>query len=266
MKISTTIQQLSKHYENLNAELIEKQNCYGERELLPLMKQGMPILYKIGFKVAEKNELIDSILKTLGPGTFVPVRYGDFAIPEEYLFNRKIKQIQLEYYLNECFIKKQEQLHYLGNYELNREQLEHLQIEEPFGFKKYDFSNGLLWIGESGCVTPLHCDGGDNIVYQLVGSKKWILFPPSDLRYLSIKTDAGNPQQDFLCSEIDLLNPDLIKFSKFTKAHPIQITLNAGDALYLPYGWFHFVQTTEDSVMVNFRVLNLDLTPAVLKN
>ena len=41
---------------------------------------------------------------------------------------------------------------------------------------------------------------------------------------------------------IDPLAPDLGKFPRYALARPMRVTLHAGDQLYLPAMWYHFVE------------------------
>ena len=36
------------------------------------------------------------------------------------------------------------------------------------------------------------------------------------------------------------------------EAHPITIIVNAGESLYLPAGWWHFVRQTDVTIAVNY--------------
>lgn len=36
------------------------------------------------------------------------------------------------------------------------------------------------------------------------------------------------------------------------EAHPLHITVNAGESLYLPAGWWHYVRQTELTIAVNY--------------
>ena len=36
------------------------------------------------------------------------------------------------------------------------------------------------------------------------------------------------------------------------EAHPIQITVNAGETLYLPAGWWHHVRQADDTIALNW--------------
>ena len=50
----------------------------------------------------------------------------------------------------------------------------------------------LAWIGPTGTFTGLHCDHLDNLVVQVVGSKRFKLAPPSDSPsvYPTTKSDS----------------------------------------------------------------------------
>lgn len=41
---------------------------------------------------------------------------------------------------------------------------------------------------------------------------------------------------------IDPLAPDLARYPRYALSRPLQVTLEAGDQLYLPAMWYHFVE------------------------
>ncbi|CAF1010578.1 unnamed protein product, partial [Brachionus calyciflorus] len=50
-----------------------------------------------------------------------------------------------------------------------------------FGFKNRNAKDSTLWIGSKGAYTPCHYDTyGYNLVYQIHGVKRWIMFSPLD--------------------------------------------------------------------------------------
>lgn len=54
-------------------------------------------------------------------------------------------------------------------------------------------------------------------------------------------------------SQVDLYNPDLTKFPKFSEAVGLQTILNPGDVLYLPEYWWHHVESPfEDTISLSF--------------
>ena len=82
---------------------------------------------------------------------------------------------------------------------------------------------------------------------QYIGVKYLMLFPPSQIPYLSTRgwapawSGISDPRQ-----------PDLSKYPRFAKAKAVEVTLSAGEILYLPAKWSHFVVNLETSLMVNF--------------
>lgn len=47
---------------------------------------------------------------------------------------------------------------------------------------------------------------------------------------------------------IDPVLPDALP----EQAHPVHITVNAGESLYLPAGWWHYVRQTGITIAVNY--------------
>ena len=66
----------------------------------------------------------------------------------------------------------------------------------------------------------------DNVLIQVVGSKRVILFPPSDVDYLYMKGDKS--------SVLEVDDPDPVEFPLFSKATRYECVLNAGDSIFIP--------------------------------
>ncbi|KAF8559104.1 Clavaminate synthase-like protein [Imleria badia] len=117
-----------------------------------------------------------------------------------------------------------------------------------------------LWIGGSASVTSIHNDPYENIYTVVRGTKHFTLLPPSEgwcleerLYPHAVYTRVGAaPELDLLPSHeaspvrwSSVSDPDLPDALP-PEAHPIHITLTAGDTLYLPVGWWHFVRQSGD--------------------
>ncbi len=104
-----------------------------------------------------------------------------------------------------------------------------------------------LWIGPGGTVTGLHYDHPDNVVGQIVGSKRFTFFHPDDSPYLypSQKYDMGST-----IAQVDALSPDTAKYPRFSNARPYSVVMNSGDIMYTPSGWWHQVESLEPSITV----------------
>ncbi|XP_023339562.1 HSPB1-associated protein 1 isoform X2 [Eurytemora carolleeae] len=116
-----------------------------------------------------------------------------------------------------------------------------------------DGMDSTLWIGSQGAHTPCHQDSyGYNLVCQLVGTKKWILFPPNQTEYL--KPSRVPYEESSVYSDINFhqvqRNPVHV-FNKLQYTTPYIVTLRPGDVLYVPRHWWHFVQNITFSVSVN---------------
>src|SRR5262249_45734311 len=73
------------------------------------------------------------------------------------------------------------------------------------------------------------------------------LYPPSQIPWLYTRSYA--PAWSGIA---DPRRPDLKKYPLFARAKAVEVTLQAGEVLYLPKKWAHFVQNVETSLMVNF--------------
>jgi len=107
-----------------------------------------------------------------------------------------------------------------------------------------------LWWGSSGSYTPCHFDSnGFNIVFQVYGSKLWVLFPPSE--YPKMYPTRIPYEETSVFSEINILQPDYAKHSKFDGLPSYSVTLNPGDVLFIPKHWWHYVESVSDSLSIN---------------
>ena len=141
---------------------------------------------------------------------------------------------------------------YAGNFRLPQEVLRTWGAGAPGYYDLSRFEPPTVWLGAPHSLTPLHRDSTDNFALQLVGCKRWTIFPPQDAPYLYMSFVDASPGGDFATSAVDLRNSDLERFPAFANAHPITFDLHAGEMLYLPMGWSHFVENLELSLMVNY--------------
>ena len=135
-------------------------------------------------------------------------------------------------------------------------------IEIPDYFNKKLFMLANLWIGTGGNTTPLHWDGAQNLLCQVRGRKRVLLFEPKQTPFLyPYSVDSKTPHM----SHLNIDKPDLEKFPKFQKAKYIEYILEPGEMLFIPTFWWHQVYSLEQvNIAVNFWwVANLKdyLTP-----
>ncbi|TFK48933.1 Clavaminate synthase-like protein [Heliocybe sulcata] len=108
-----------------------------------------------------------------------------------------------------------------------------------------------LWIGTADTYTPIHRDIlGHNLLFQLLGKKVIRVFPPSDKEWL------------YISEEPFLRNTSLIPFdhafdaTRWPRFHEgvktwYEATIEPGDAVFIPKGWYHSVRALEESISVN---------------
>lgn len=110
-----------------------------------------------------------------------------------------------------------------------------------------------IWIGNRIRVAP-HYDVKENIACSVAGRRRFTLFPPDQIANLypgPIElTPAGTP-----VSMVDTVHPDLQAYPRFAQAwsHAAQATLEPGDAIYIPYCWWHGVESLDPlNALVNY--------------
>ncbi|HET9864128.1 MAG TPA: cupin-like domain-containing protein [Steroidobacteraceae bacterium] len=110
-----------------------------------------------------------------------------------------------------------------------------------------------IWIGNA-VTAQTHFDLQHNIACVVAGRRRFTLFPPDQLPNLYVGpfdfTLSGPP-----VSMVSLYEPDFDRYPKFRQAleHARTAELGPGDALYIPYFWWHHVQSLERfNVLVNY--------------
>ena len=109
------------------------------------------------------------------------------------------------------------------------------------------------WMGNRIRVAP-HYDLLENIGVVVAGRRRFTLFPPDELKNLYAGplelTPAGTP-----VSLVDVANPDLDRFPRFAEAAArAQVAeLSPGDAIYIPFHWWHAVDSLEPvNLFINY--------------
>jgi hypothetical protein len=110
-----------------------------------------------------------------------------------------------------------------------------------------------IWIGNR-ITVQTHYDLLYNIACVVGGRRRFTLFPPEQIANLYMGpldfTPAGAP-----VSMVALKDPDLARYPRFAEAmrHAVSAELEPGDGLYIPYAWWHHVESlTPFNVLVNY--------------
>lgn len=74
--------------------------------------------------------------------------------------------------------------------------------------------------------------------------KQWILFPPTDTNNLYPTRIPYEESSVF--SSVDFRTPDLRVYPLLQRTTPHVVELSAGDILFVPHLWWHFVRVTEE--------------------
>ena len=104
--------------------------------------------------------------------------------------------------------------------------------------------------GMAGTTAQNHFDASRNFVAVLGGRRRYIISHPDQCGHLALHP-MGHPSARH--SMVDWSNPDLAKFPQFEQARSSEVVLQAGDVLYLPTNWFHFIVSLDTSWQCNAR-------------
>ena len=120
-----------------------------------------------------------------------------------------------------------------------------------------------LWLsGWRGSRGSIHYDSYQNLLVVLAGTKDVLLWPPAETASLypqQLGGESGNH------SEVDIARPDASAYPRFQAAldRATGVTLRAGDALYIPEGFWHQVTSGGTTIAVNYwRVASATPRPA----
>lgn len=101
-----------------------------------------------------------------------------------------------------------------------------------------------LWIGPAGTHTPLHHDTDNSMFCQVMGRKRFWLAPPESIALL----DRSRGVYSHWKPDHDAPDPS-------DPAPMIELTLEPGEALFIPAGWWHRVDALDPSISVSILEL-----------
>lgn len=105
-------------------------------------------------------------------------------------------------------------------------------------------TQGFLWFGPQGTITPFHHDLTNNFMAQVIGRKRVLLMPACEVAHVY------NHEHCF--THVDGRQVDLQRYPRMRDVQMLSCTLNPGEVLFLPVGCWHFVEGLDISVTVSF--------------
>lgn len=102
---------------------------------------------------------------------------------------------------------------------------------------------GFFWLGPAGTLTPYHHDLTNNFMIQMIGSKRVKFIAPCHLPRLQNERHCFTP--------IDGAAIDLQRFPQMRDVPVLECDIQAGEILFLPVGWWHYVESLALSVTIS---------------
>jgi len=126
-----------------------------------------------------------------------------------------------------------------------------LGFPEKFLNPDVEQPNGMMWIGPAGTLTSLHHDLTNNLIAQVVGRKRLLVLPASEVgklyNHLHVFSEISDLEDPALTLE---------RFPRLEQARFTEVTLMPGEMIFMPLAWWHQVRSIDFSVTItytNFR-------------
>lgn len=117
--------------------------------------------------------------------------------------------------------------------------------------------------GERQVVAATHFDGGRNMVAMMTGAKRYILSPPNQCSKLGIFTQKNSAifrhsllnfaHIKYMDGENEMSTEEKAWLQRAASSKAVETVLKAGEVLYIPSHWFHYIVSLQKSAQCNVR-------------
>ncbi|KAG5567537.1 hypothetical protein RHGRI_002918 [Rhododendron griersonianum] len=124
-------------------------------------------------------------------------------------------------------------------------------IQRPAFLETKELASINLWMNNAHSRSSTHYDPHQNVLCVVSGCKQVVLWPPSASPFLYPMPLYGEASNH---SAVNLEKPDLSIHPRAEQSmeYSQKVILHAGDALFIPEGWFHQVDSEDLTIAVNF--------------
>ncbi|XP_011496313.1 PREDICTED: HSPB1-associated protein 1 homolog [Ceratosolen solmsi marchali] len=130
------------------------------------------------------------------------------------------------------------------------------EILKSFDWQQFklelDGTDSTIWIGSKGAHTNCHRDTyGCNLIAQIHGRKLWLLFSPECSN--SMQPTRIPYEESTIYSKYNFFTPNelVIEAISNLSGSVKMIILEPKDVLFVPKGWWHYVESLDTSLSVN---------------
>ena len=102
-----------------------------------------------------------------------------------------------------------------------------------------------------GIIAEAHYDEGRNFIAMLKGAKRYILAAPDQCEAMNIIKERSHPS--YRHSTVDWSDLEEVRASTLANARAIDTVVRAGEMLYIPSYWFHYITSLGYSIQCNSR-------------
>lgn len=228
----------------------------------PLVLKGIARDWPLVQAGLKSHEAADAYLRPFYSGKAVGAFFGPPEIQGHYFYNEDMTalnyvadRVRLDTVLDNILAHKGDALpptFYVGSTTVDI-CLPGFRAQNDLKIPQEDNPLVSIWIGNKSRIS-CHFDAPDNLACNVVGKRRFTVFPPEQVENLYPGPLDFNPAGQQI-SLVDFVNPDFEKFPRFRDAMAAgQVAeLEPGDALYLPSMWWHHIEGQSSlNVLVNY--------------